>query len=332
MGSYHQLTIKERELIFLYHELNFTIRRIAKLIKRAPSTISRELKRNTPVSLRYLPSVAQKQYRMNKSRCGRSRILSNPNIKDLVGHLFLDLQWSPEEISNRLIHEDYSIRLSYSTIYRAIYQGVFNDKSLSHGNRGAIRKLRHRGKSRHTKKYGERRGQIIIPHTIHERPLTAELRSEIGHWEADTVIGKAGGQCLVTMVDRKTRYLLAGKSAYKRAVSVNKTIINLMDKLPKNLFKSITPDRGSEFARHYKITHDRQVPFYFPDAHAPWQRGSNENINGLLREYLPKGQDLSKISTREIDTFIQKINTRPRKCLGWKTPYEIFHQTTLHLI
>lgn len=206
MSSYHQLTIGERELIFLYHELSFSIRRIAQLIKRAPSTISRELHRNM-TTIGYRPSIAQKLYQQNKIRCGRHYRLANAKVKTLVGHLFLDLQWSPEEISKRLIYENSAIHISYNTIYRAIYRGVFNDTGLSHGSRGAIRKLRHRGKSRHTKTYGERRGHIPISHTIHERPLEAQQRSEIGHWEVDTVVGKSGGPCLVTMVDRKIHFL-----------------------------------------------------------------------------------------------------------------------------
>lgn len=123
MSSYHQFTINERELIFLYHELSFSIRRIAKLIKRSPSTISRELQRNTTTTLGYRPSIAQKQYHKNKARCGRNYRLADHKIKTLVSHLFLDLQWSPEEISNRLIYENCTMRLSYNTIYRAIYRG-----------------------------------------------------------------------------------------------------------------------------------------------------------------------------------------------------------------
>ncbi|WP_076657430.1 IS30 family transposase [Lactiplantibacillus plantarum] len=332
MSSYHQLTINERELIFLYHELSFSIRRIAKLVKRALITISRELQRNTTTTLGYHPFIAQKQYHKNKARCGRNYRLADRKIKTLVSHLFLDLQWAPEKISNRLIYEHCTMRLSYNTIYRAIYRGVFDDSWLSHGSRGAIRKLRHRGKTRHTKKYSERRGQIPIPHTIHERPVEAQLRTEIGHWEIDMVAGKAGGRCLVTMVDRKTRYLLAKKATHKRALPVNQTINSLITALPQMLLKTLTPDRGSEFAKHAEITRDRQVPFYFPDVHAPWQRGSNENINCLLREYLPKGQDLINFSADEIVAFTQKISTRPRKCLGWKTPYEVFYQQASHLI
>lgn len=136
--------------------------------------------------------------------------------------------------------------------------------------------------------------KFSIPHTIHERPLEVQQRSEVGHWEVDTIVGKSGGPCLVTMVDRKTSYLLTKKADHKRALSVNQAMGQLMATLPNKIFKTMTPDRGSEFAKHAEITKDRPVLFYFPDAHAPWQRGSNENINGLLREYMPKGQDLSQ--------------------------------------
>lgn len=132
----------------------------------------------------YRPSTAQKLYQQNKNRCGQHYRLANAKVKTLVGHLFLDLQCSPEGIFKRLIYENSAIHISYNTIYRAIYRGVFNDNGLSHGSRGAIRKLRRRGKSRYTKTYGERRGQVTIPHMIHERPLEAHQRSEIDHWEA----------------------------------------------------------------------------------------------------------------------------------------------------
>ena len=215
---------------------------------------------------------------------------------------------------------------------KTLHQNLFNDSGHSHGSCGVIKKLRRHGKSRHTKTYGEHRGQISISNIIHERPLEAQQRGEVGHWEVDTVVGKSGGSCLVNMVDRKTCYLLTKKADYKRALSVNQAMGQLMDTLPNKIFKTMTPDRGSEFAKHAEITKDRLVLFYFPDAYAPWQRGSNENINGLLREYMPKEQDLSQFSDKAIATFAQKINTRLRKCLSWKTPYEVFYQQALHLI
>ncbi len=256
--------------------------------------------------------------------------LDDPVIYHYVAERFLEEQWSPEEIQGRLILEKAKFKISYATIYRAIYDGMFNEPNLSHGNRGAIRKLRHRGKSRHTKDYVEKRGKIQISHEIDERPEAANKRSRLGDWEGDTVAGVTGKACLVTLVDRKSRYLVRGKAAIKKADEVNQVII---DSLRGQPLESITPDRGKEFSKHTKVTEELdEVQFYFPRPHHPWQRGTNENTNGLLREYFPKGKDLTAVEDEYIKQVFDKLNKRPRKCLGFKTPYEIYHDTELHLI
>lgn len=213
MSHYTHLTILEREQIFLLKEIGYSIRKIAKELKRSPSTISRELKKSDGET--YSPSLAQAQYKKRKTFCGRRPILNSREIWELVYHLFIDLQWSPEQIDHRLKYEKSALRISYTTIYRAIYAGVFETEQLSHGNRGHVRELRHKGKTRHTASHQENRGRIKITHTIHDRPALANNRKEIGHWEADTVVGKTGGACLVTLTDRKTRFLVARKVAKK---------------------------------------------------------------------------------------------------------------------
>ena len=251
----------------------------------------------------------------------------------MVKQLFLNEQWSPEQISGRLNLENSKNKISYNTIYRAIYRGDFDEPGLSTGNRGAIRKLRHRGKTRHSKNHVERRGKIPISNTIHERPDSANKRTEIGHWEADTVAGQTGKACLVTLVDRKSRLLLIGKSEKKASKPVVDQMIKLLQGVDSNFCKTITPDRGKEFSQHARLTEElNNTQIYFPDPHAPWQRGSNENTNGLLREYSPKGVDLTDATDEEIQGWATKLNTRPKKCLNWKTPYEIFYKTVLHLI
>ena len=216
---------------------------------------------------------------------------------------FLNEQWSPEEIDGRLKLEKSKWSTSYSTIYRAIYDRMFDEPHLSSGNRGAIRKLRHRGKSRHTKGYVERRGQIVISHDIDERPAVANERSRLGDWEGDTVAGITGKACLVTLVDRKSRFLIGGKASEKKAEQVNKVMIASLKGQP---CETITPDRGKEFAKHTVVTEAlEKVQFYFPKPHHPWQRGTNENTNGLLREYFPKGRDLTDVS----EEYIQKCMT-----------------------
>ncbi|MDB1726144.1 IS30 family transposase [Enterococcus avium] len=331
MSQYHHLTILERERIFLLHEEGVSIRKIGNDIHRSPSTISRELRRNKEKT--YSPSKADKKYASRRKNCGRHNLLKDPRIWSIVRHLFVDFQWSPEEISNRLKFEHADFSISFITIYRAIYNGIFDTEPLSHGNRGLIRSLRHRGKTRHKKNHVETRGKIRITHSIHDRPKSADDRSEFGHWEADTVAGKTGGACLVTLTDRKSRFLLAGKAPRKKAAYVSEKMIELLSSIPNEVVKTITPDRGKEFSNHFAVTEAlNNVPFYFPDPHAPWQRGTNENTNGLIREYLPKSKEMDTVDDTTIYRMVEKLNSRPRKCLGWKTPYEVFFNKVLHLI
>lgn len=329
-NPYTHLTIFERENIFLWTSQKVSVREIARRLNRSASTISRELHRNSK-NKSYSPIIAQAKYQKRKGRCGRKSIFSNLQIWETVRHLFVDLQWSPEQISARLHHEKSEIKVSYTTIYRAIYNGVFELERLSHGNRGLIRSLRHKGRTRHSKGYQEKRGKIPISHTIHERPESANQRLEIGHWEADTVAGKTGGSCLVTLTDRKSRYLLAGKIDKKLSELVKHKIIELFQTIEETKVKTITPDRGKEFSKHSEVTEQLHIPFYFPDPHAPWQRGTNENTNGLIREYLPKTKSMDEIPKETIHKYIEKLNLRPKKVLGWKTPYEIFFDEVLHL-
>lgn len=293
MSHYNHLTIFERETIFLSINQGLSIRNIAKRFHRSPSTISREIQKNR----NYSPTKVQKNYFKNKSKCGRHKLLSNKELWQMIRHLFVDFQWSPEQIEYRLKRENYKFHISYNTIYRAIYQGLFETEKLSKGNRGLVRKLRHKGKSRHTQGYKENRGKIRIINSIHVRPIEVNERTEFGHWEADTVAGKAGGSCLLTLTDRKSRFLISERISKKSSISVKDKMIELLNQLDESLVKTITPDRGKEFSKHQEISENLNgVPFYFPDAHAPWQRGTNENTNGLIREYFPKTKEMDSLS------------------------------------
>lgn len=219
--------------------------------------------------------------------------------------------------------------ISYNTIYRGIYDGKFDDVARSHGNRATIRKLRHHGKSRHTQNYEERRGKICISHEIFERPVGATNRSRRGHWEGDTVAGISGKACLVTLVDRKSRYLTGGKAKAKRADFVNDVIIRSLLGEP---VRSITSDRGKEFAKHAVVTKALDnVQFYFSLPHHPWEHGTNENTNDSLREYFPKGKDIMTISESYIQGKFDELNKRPRKYLGFRLPFEVYFSVILHL-
>mgnify|MGYP001789852156 FL=1 len=280
---------------------------------------------------KYSAISAQAAYEVRRKNCRPKHKLSNPTIFKYVQEKFLNHQWSPEQISERLKLEHASFSISYSTIYRAIYARMFDTKAerKSNGNRGAIRKLRHRGKTRHTKEHTEKRGKIVISNNLSERPAEADSRSRIGDWEGDTVAGKRNGPCLVTLADRKSRFLLCMKAEKKTATLVSEVMIKCLKEQP--LF-SITPDRGKEFAKHAETSVAlNNVQFYFPQPHQPWQRGTNENTNGLIREYFPKGTDLSKYSDEYIQSKVDELNRRPRKCLGYLTPYEVYYSTSLHL-
>lgn len=281
MSHYKHLTPYEREKIFLLHSQNKTLTYIAETIHRDKSTISREIARNCHDG-NYSPSIAHAKYLERRTACRPKLKLSDPERFEYVSEKFLKLKWSPEQIAGRLRFEQSELYVSYTTIYRVIYSGMFDTdgERASNGNRGAIRKLRHRGKSRHTQKYVEKRGKIPMSNNISDRPQEANNRTRIGDWEADTVIGKRGGACLVTLIDRKSRFLLSSKAEKKNSLSVKDTLIFCLKGQPCH---SITPDRGMEFARHAEISVAlERIQFYFPLPHHPWQRGTNENTNGLL--------------------------------------------------
>lgn len=331
MNHYNHLTTNERENLLFLTAKGYSIRKIATILRRSPSTVSRELRRNSKKET-YSPSLATSLYHKRRKKCHKRYVLDNPELYSVVKRLFLEEQWSPEEISNRLRLENYPFYVSYNTIYRAIYTKKFDEKGLSHGNRGCIRKLRHRGKTRHKKGTQDTRGKIRISNELEKRPKLALERKVIGHMEADTIVGKRGGACIVTMVDMTSRFLLGGKSTKKDSDSVKEVMLGVLNSLPSRKKKTITPDRGKEFACHEEITQETGIEFYFPRPHSPWDRGTNENTNGLLREYIPKSTDIDALSEEEIAAFFDKLNKRPRKCLGWKTPFEVFYNKVLHLV
>ena len=325
--SYNHLSIVEREKILIYLTQGLSLCQIANLLGRNKSTISRELARNRGD---YLPSKAQARYRRRRKNCHPHRLLENPELFALVKKLFLGCQWSPEQIAARLKLENYPIQISYKTIYRAIYAEMFDtpEQKRSTGNRGAIRKLRHRGKPRRPKGYVSNRGKIPISHELSERPVEAKERRRRGDWEADTIIGFNRKSGLLTLVDRKSRFLLAEKLSRMGSKEVETAMIKVLCGQP---LQSITPDRGREFQLHGKVTVALGVEFYFPPPHQPWQRGTNENTNGLLREYFPKGYDFTQLSEEDLQKVVDLLNHRPRKCLSYRTPAEIYFSTMLHL-
>ena len=308
--------------------MGLSISQIAKNLGRNKSSISREIRRNLEND-KYIAFKAQENYFNNRKNSKMDKKLEDKNLRDYIANKFLNLSWSPEEIVERTRTELGYFPTSFMTIYRGIYEGLFDKYRNKYGLLKASVKLRHKGKKRNKKgSDDEKRGKFDIENTIEERPKEANNRSEIGHWEADTVIGKVGGVCFTTLTDRKTRFLICCKTKKKTAEEVNKSIINALRNEP---CFSITSDRGKEFSRYKEVSKDLKVKFYFPLPHQPWQRGTNENTNGLLREYFPKGKDIANFTEDYIKDKIRELNLRPRKCLGWLTPYEAYYGVSLHL-
>ena len=326
MCQYKHLTLFEREKILFLRASGKSITAIATEIGRDKSTISRELRRNL-TNDEYIPVNAEAQYKERREACRPKKKLSNDDLRSHVENRLLDCQWSPEQIDGRLRSEFGICVVSYATIYRAIYSGMLDAPGRTTAK--VVKRLRHHGKRRRKRSGEERRGKITISYDISERPAEAENRSEIGHFEADTVVGKQGKACLVTLVDRKSRFLICGKAEGKNSTDVSNTMIEVLT--GRNAL-SVTPDRGKEFAKHKEVTEALDgLPFYFPQPHQPWMRGTNENTNGLLREYFPKGKDISDMSREELVHVVSLLNLRPRKCLAYKTPYEVYYEKSLHL-
>lgn len=309
MGHHAHLTLQEREDIMVMRREGKGVTQIAGAIGRSKSTVSRELGRNmcaasTPRPY-YRASTAQARYEQRRRACVRPRILDDPGTFELVRGKFLEEQWSPEQIEGRLALELGASPVSDTTIYRGIHAGLF-DGCI--GGRRAARRLRRKGRRRRAAGREERRGKIVVSHTIDERPAAAEERSRLGDWEADTVAGKAARRA-ADEVNAVAKASLAGHP-----------------------LRSITPDRGKEFAKHAEVTEALGVEFYFALPHHPWQRGTNENTNGLLREYFPKGRSIDEFSDEEVGMVYDKLNRRPRKRLGYRTPHEVHYSTSLQLI
>ena len=327
MGDYHHLTTKEREQIMLLCQQGKTITQIALELGRNKSTISRELKRNSS-SASYSACEATAKYCARRTACHRKYIFGEREAARKVSRLLYFCQWSPEEIANRLKLEDNPLSVSYATIYRAIYRGQLIAAYLPTVP-SAVKTLRHNGKRRRKKPENDRRGYHPFMYELKDRPEAANDRRRVGDWEADTVLGKIGKQCLLTLTDRKTRMLFCCKVEKKTAANVAQAIIKLLKDQP---CESITPDRGCEFYNFEEISNGLNgVKIYYPEPQQPWQRGTNENTNGLLREYFPKGEDITDIPDDVIQMYVNRLNCRPKKCLGWKSPYEVYYSTSLHL-
>ena len=318
------LSLSEREEISRGTVAGHSIRSIATALGRSPSTVSRELQRNGGRQ-DYRANQAEKAAWDRASRPKRCKLVANRALARLVARKLKQL-WSPDQTAGwlkRTYPNDESYQVSHETIYRSLFiqaRGALKKELLQH-----LRSRRTMRRSRHKSLKGEGLGQITDTVSIRERPATVEDRAVPGHWEGDLVFGSKNSQ-IATLVERHSRYVVLVKIDGKDTKTVINALIKQAHKLPRELYKSLTWDRGSEMADHKRFTLETNIQVYFCDPRSPWQRGSNENTNRLLRQYFPKGLDLSTNSQVKLNAVARQLNERPRKTLNYETPAERFNQ------
>ena len=319
------LTLAEREEISRSVATGQSIRSVATQLGRAASTISREIMRNGGQQC-YRASQADQAAWDRGRRPKTCRLAENRTLAHIVAGK-LQLLWSPEQIAGwlkRTYPDDETFQVSHETIYRSLFiqaRGVLKKELLQH-----LRRTRAMGRSRHHTQKTDDRRRIHDAVSISERPATVEDRAVPGHWEGDLLCGTGSSQ-IATLVERHTRYVMLVKVASKDAETFANTLVKNARKLPQELYKSLTWDRGTEMADHKRFTLATDIKVYFCDPQNPWQRGTNENTNGLLRQYFPKGTDLSGYSQAKLNAVARQLNERPRKTLDYETPAERFSQS-----
>ena len=308
MSHYKQLTCEQRYQIYVLMQVQQTQNEIARMVGIHTSTVSRELRRNRG-QRGYRPKQA---HRLALSRRNKAKKSISEDIWEQVEKL-IGIEWSPEQISGRM-----TLQGERSISHEWIYQHILRDKEYG----GKLYKhLRCQRKRR--KRYGayERRGNLPNRVWIDERPAEANQRARIGDWEADTIIGRRHHQAILTLVDRKSRFVLMGKLTTRSAEEVERQMVHLLSPWKSH---TLTSDNGKEFACHTRVAQSLGIKFFFAHPFSSWQRGTNENTNGLIRQYFPKKTDFSPLSCDDLSFVTDRLNNRPKKCLDFRTPYEVF--------
>ena len=319
------LTGAEREEISRAMVAGHSMRSVATRLGRAPSTISREIKRNGGPEC-YRANYADQAAWDQAHRPKTCKLAENRRLANIVAGKLQGL-WAPQQIAGwlkRTYPEDENYHVSHETIYRSLYiqaRGALKKELVQH-----LRRTRVMRRSRHHTQKTETHGRITDTVSISERPATVEDRAVPGHWEGDLLFGNSTSQ-IATLVERHTRYVMLVKVASKDTETVINALIKQARKLPRDLYKTLTWDRGTEMAAHKRFTLATDIKVYFCDPYSPWQRGSNENTNGLLRQYFPKGIDISGYSQAQLNAVAKSLNGRPRKTLNYETPAERFSQS-----
>ena len=318
------LTLAEREEISRGMVAGRSLRAIATSLGRAPSTVSREINCNGG-GRGYRASKADAAAWDRALRPKTCKLVENRALARIVARKLRGL-WSPEQIagwSKYAYPDDENFQVSHETIYKSLFiqaRGALKKELLQHLRRTRTMR-RGRGHTQKTATHGRITGAV----SIRERPASVEDRAVPGHWEGDLIIGSNNSQ-IATLVERHTRYVMLVRVPSKDTRTVINALIKQAHKLPRELYKSLTWDRGKEMADHQRFSLDTNVKVYFCDPRSPWQRGSNENTNGLLRQYFPKGMDLSSIHQNRLNAVARQLNERPRKTLDFRTPAERFNQ------
>ena len=317
--TYRHLSAAERQIIAQRRAAGDGRSQIARLLGRSHSTIGRELERNGQHGL-YDPYQAEQQASERRGQARHYRRRSHVPLWEQV-HQWFVLDWSPEIIAAKLQQhypDDPQMRLSPEALYQWVYRDAREGGSWHQHLWRRRAKRRSHGKYRHLR--------FTVPNRvgIAERPKVVEQRTRVGDWEGDSVHGKQGKEGLVTHVDRASRFLALGRSPDRSASAFRQATEQALQWVPTGLCNTLTLDNGTEMAEHQQIGETLGMKTYFADPYSPWQRGTNEQTNGLLRRYFPKGTDFSKVSDQALNEVVLKINQRPRKCLGYQAPYDVF--------
>jgi len=316
--NYRQLNAEERSVLAALRRLGLSRAEIGRQLGRHRSTVGRELKRNAaPYDGGYRSARADQRAHARRYRSRRNRHFGAAEIARVEA--LLQEEWSPEQVSGHLARTR-ELAISHETIYRHIWRDLKAGGTLHLHLRCARKQCR--------KRYGhyDSRGRLAGKRMIGERPAAVERRKRTGHWEIDTMMGESLGEssdCILTLVERKSGYVLIGKLRARTAAEANRSLLELMARHPGRV-KTITADNGTEFHWYAQIEAESRVKFYFATPHHSWERGTNENTNGLIRQYLPKGQTMAAVTQSQCDTIADHLNNRPRKRHGYKTPNECF--------
>ncbi|WP_248883937.1 IS30 family transposase [Acidithiobacillus acidisediminis] len=329
MGSkYQQLSMDERNRLQRGLNQGMSLRAVARELQRPPSTLSREYRRGW-VGNSY-DAVAGRETVWARRRRGTRKLVAGNALTERVTATILERKWSPEQVAGRLRvehPEDKSQQVSHETIYQYIYAHPAGELKAA-----LIDALRQGHQKRRPRSRGkDRRGGIRNMRSIRERPAEAEGREVPGHWEGDLIKGAFNGSAIGTLVDRSSRFVILARVDDATAESILEGFTRRLRTLPKAFRQTLTYDQGREMARHQELEQRVSIRVFFADPHSPWQRPTNENTNGLLRQYFPKGTDLSGYSQRHLTRVAEELNNRPRKSLGFRTPAEVMAQQIRHL-